>query len=161
MGYKLSLHRLPMEKRGRGLGRRTKEQREDDLLRHEESAARIKKKQEGFTVELALHKLKTQWLHQIKYRATAKNVPFDLTLEDLDLPEVCPILGIPLKFNKNGADDDSYSMDRIDNTKGYTKNNVQIISLKANKLKNNGTLDELIKMGEWAAARKAFLENCS
>jgi hypothetical protein len=67
------------------------------------------------------------------------------------------MLGIPLKFNKNGANDDSYSLDRIDNTKGYTKDNVQIISLLANLLKSKGTLDQLIKMGEWAAKQKALV----
>jgi hypothetical protein len=51
------------------------------------------------------------------------------------------------------ADDNSYSIDRVDNTRGYTMDNICIMSLKANKMKSNGTLEELVKLGEWAKAQ--------
>ena len=57
---------------------------------------------------------------------------------------VCPILGIPLKINKPRTPrDNSYSLDRIDNSKGYVPGNIQIISVKANNMKSNATLEEL------------------
>jgi hypothetical protein len=155
VGYKLSTHRLATEKPGRGRTKRTAEQREEDLRRHQESVERMNLANIITAEEVALHKLKSSWLYQIKHRALKTGLDFDLDVESLELPVECPILGLKLQFNVGGADDNSYSMDRRDNTKGYTKDNIQIISLKANRLKSNATLEELIKIGEWAAKQKA------
>lgn len=64
---------------------------------------------------------------------------------------LCPVLGIKLKLCYGHKDrDNSFSLDRIDNSKGYEKNNIWIVSQRFNKIKNNATLDELIKIGFWA-----------
>jgi hypothetical protein len=88
-------------------------------------------------------------LKYAKIRATKKNLPFNLELEDIHVPEVCPILGIPLSQNEGRNDDKSFSLDRIDNTKGYVKGNVIVISLRANRIKSDSTLDELTKLVEF------------
>lgn len=82
-------------------------------------------------------------LRMAKQRAIKKGMEFNLTEEDLVVPEYCPLLGIPLQTNKKGAGNDSPSIDRIDSSKGYTKDNVWIISHRANTLKNNATIEEL------------------
>ena len=85
-------------------------------------------------------------------RAKNRNIEFNIEYEDIVLPEFCPVLGIKLKVNSGfgaGGKDDSYSLDRIDNTKGYIKENVQVISHKANSMKSTATADELIKFAEW------------
>lgn len=77
---------------------------------------------------------------------------FSLTLSDLNnltFPITCPILGIPLKFNRGKMQDDSYSFDRIDSSKGYEINNIQVISWRANRLKNNATLTELKQLSNF------------
>jgi len=89
--------------------------------------------------------------NRLKSSAKRRGIPFDLTLTDLNnitFPISCPILNIPLKFNRVPMDD-SYSFDRIDSTKGYTIDNVIIISLRANKLKNNANIKELSALSEF------------
>lgn len=90
--------------------------------------------------------------NQLKQSAKKRNIPFELTildLYDLSYPVTCPILGIPLKYNRGKAEDNSYSIDRKDNAVGYTKENIVVISLKANKLKSNATNEELKKLSEF------------
>jgi hypothetical protein len=84
--------------------------------------------------------------NHLKKSAKKRNIEFDLTITDLykiDYPISCPILNIPLKFHKGVVEDDSYSYDRIDSEKGYSLENLQVISMKANRAKNNLTLEEI------------------
>ena len=90
------------------------------------------------------------WIGAAKQRAKEKGTEFSITESDLTIPEFFPILGIPLIRVGTIATDNSPSIDRIDSTKGYIKGNVQVISKKANTLKNSSSLSELIILGEWA-----------
>lgn len=88
-------------------------------------------------------------LHRSKTRAKKHNLEFDLVLEDIQIPQLCPILGIKMEFATAKASENSPSIDRIDNTKGYTKDNIIICSWKANRLKNDFVLEDLEKMYLW------------
>ena len=88
------------------------------------------------------HSIKLAILRAAKSRAKAKNIEFDLDVSDITLPEMCPLLNIKLASN-NKISDNSYSLDRIDSSKGYIKGNVWIISNRANAIKNNASLEEL------------------
>lgn len=93
-----------------------------------------------------------QIYNRLKASAAKRNIPFELTLMDLhnlSYPITCPILGIPLYFNRGSADDNSYSIDRIDSTKGYVIDNIEVISLRANKLKNNASKQEIQLLAEY------------
>lgn len=79
----------------------------------------------------------------LKYRAKQRNLEFDLELSDLVWPEFCPVLGIPIFHCEGKAIPNSPSVDRYDNTKGYTKENIRLISLRANLLKKDATLEEM------------------
>ena len=90
--------------------------------------------------------------NRLKASAKKRGIIFALTLSDLHnltWPISCPVLGIGLKFNKGKAEDNSYSIDRVDNTKGYSIDNIVVISLKANKLKNAASTDELNKLSKF------------
>lgn len=81
-----------------------------------------------------------------KYRAKQLGLEFNITLEDISFPEICPILNIILEFGNRGLKDNSPSIDRIDNTKGYIKGNVHVISWRANRIKCDASLEEIEKL---------------
>ena len=86
--------------------------------------------------------------NRLKQSAKKRNIDFNLTVSDLNdisFPISCPILNIPLKWHKNQPQDDSYSFDRIDSSKGYQADNLMIISVKANRAKNNLSQEEILK----------------
>ena len=62
---------------------------------------------------------------------------FDLKEEDLIVPDVCPVLGIPLDGKTR---DTQWSVDRLVPDRGYTKANIKIISMRANRLKNDASI---------------------
>lgn len=87
---------------------------------------------------------KNLWTEARK-RAVKRGLDFDLVPEDIVLPTHCPYLGIALQVNQGtGFQVNSYSLDRIDNTKGYTKDNIEVISYLANSMKRNATKEELV-----------------
>lgn len=89
-------------------------------------------------------------LNDAKKRAKSKNIEFDLKIENLLIPNMCPVLGIPLKVSETGVlSFGSPTIDRIDNSKGYTHDNVIIISHRANSIKRDATLAELIKITDF------------
>jgi hypothetical protein len=105
---------------------------------------------------------KTLW-RGCKDNAKIRGIEFNLDPEDIVVPDICPIFNIPLikdvnylKYNgrKNPMGVDEYpSIDRLDSTKGYIKNNINIISWKANNLKSNATLDDLEKLLKWVKSK--------
>jgi len=83
------------------------------------------------------------WI-RAKARAEKKDMEFDLEIKDIVVPTHCPVLGILFEFNNTHCTKDSSpSIDRIDNTRGYTKDNIRIISFRANKIKSDHTIGTL------------------
>jgi hypothetical protein len=82
-----------------------------------------------------------------KRRAKVAGVPFSITKDDFKIPKLCPILGIELKHNSSGngcAAPHSPSLDRIIPELGYVPGNIQVISHRANTIKNDATPEELM-----------------
>lgn len=93
-----------------------------------------------------------QLYNHLKSSAKKRNIPFTLTLTELNnlsFPITCPILNIPLKWNIGQAQDNSYSIDRIDSSKGYEIDNIIVISNRANILKRDATKEELKLLSEY------------
>lgn len=79
-----------------------------------------------------------------KRRALAKSREFTITVDDIIIPTHCPYLGLELvTLSPGGPHHNSMTIDRIDSTLGYTKENIEVISYRANTLKKDGTIEEL------------------
>ncbi len=85
------------------------------------------------TAQYAKTTLEYRIWSRAKSRAKKKGLPFTITVDDIVIPDVCPVLGIPI---------DCPSIDQHRPAEGYTPENVVIMSNRANVLKNNGTLRE-------------------
>jgi hypothetical protein len=88
-----------------------------------------------------------------KTRANKNNVPFDIDEDYIKKiwpkHNICPIFKIKLEQSNLHTGDQSPSLDRIIPKLGYVKGNVQIMSSKANRIKNNATFEELIIIGKY------------
>jgi hypothetical protein len=86
--------------------------------------------------------------HSARQRAAKKGLEFTITVDDIHIPEKCPIMDIPLEFFReygaNNRRKNSPSLDRIDKRRGYTPDNIRVISDIANRMKSDATPDELI-----------------
>ncbi len=88
-------------------------------------------------------KLRRRLLNSARTRANKFKLPFDISLDDISIPKKCPVLGIRL-FKKGGQPSaNSPALDRKINEHGYVKNNIFVISHRANNLKNDISESEL------------------
>jgi hypothetical protein len=78
-------------------------------------------------------------------RAKANGQEFAITLEDVTVPTHCPITGDEISIlsaaSRNGA-----SLDRVDNSLGYVRGNVRVISRRANRMKGDASIKDLERM---------------
>lgn len=80
-----------------------------------------------------------------KHTAKSKNLEFNLCLEDIVIPDLCPIFGWKLtKIQGYPYRDTNASLDRKDSSRGYTKDNIWVISGKANYMKQDATEADLV-----------------
>lgn len=97
-------------------------------------------------------------LRGARVRAMKRGLEFAITLEDVKAAwppsGLCPVLDVQL--TPPGRQEDwrtSVSLDRIDSTKGYTPDNIAVISTRANMIKNDGTAEEHEKIAKWMRAQ--------
>ena len=80
-----------------------------------------------------------------KSRAKRRGLEFNIEVDDIVIQNQCPILQRKyLKYT-----DMAPSLDRMDNSKGYIKGNVEVISVRANRMKGDYTMEELTKLLEY------------
>lgn len=86
-----------------------------------------------------------------KRRAQKKNIDFDLVPGDIRVPEFCPVFP---SIKLDSSDIHSCpTLDRIDNSRGYVKGNVRVISHRANTIKGFATADELYRVADYTAGK--------
>lgn len=78
-------------------------------------------------------------------RRVKDGVTNTLIKDEIKIPELCPVFKVPFEYETRYA----ASLDRIDNSKGYTPDNVQVISRLANTMKRDATKEELIAFANW------------
>lgn len=92
-------------------------------------------------------------LNSARQRAKRVGVPFNIDLGDINIPQLCPVLGIPLHRNSgNGPSANSPSLDRIIPSLGYVKGNVAVISNRANIIKQDANPEEILAVYNWLAS---------
>lgn len=98
-------------------------------------------------------KVSGYYLAAIKARCKRKNIPCEVDVKYLwELYQKqngqCVLSGwdIKLKYSNRTGEQQTASLDRIDSSKGYTKDNVQWVHNDINKAKNKFDQDEFIQM---------------
>jgi hypothetical protein len=81
-----------------------------------------------------------------RHRAKRDGIEFNITIEDIVIPDRCPLLGVEFKNGAGKPHPNSPSLDKIDPSGGYTRGNVWVISYRANQIKNDATADELLQI---------------
>ena len=121
------------------LGRRTG----DPLPQKEQEKRKVRQAETIRRINRANQERRT--LYSVRGRCKKKGLPFDISVGDIEFPAYCPVLGIKLERNegRTGPCDNSPTYDRIVPSRGYVKGNVRVISNKANRIKNNATVEEL------------------
>ena len=84
-----------------------------------------------------------------KYRAKVRNIQFEISVEDVVVPTHCPVLGVALKYGTGHLCPESPTLDRIIPSLGYVKGNIAVISMRANMIKNDASVEDLEKVLSW------------
>jgi len=99
-------------------------------------------------------------LNLARARAKKSGIEFTITEGDVSFPTHCPVLGIELSFGLGMGEPHSLSvrdarasLDRIDNSKGYVPGNVIVVSYRANRIKSDASVGELVKIARFYAQR--------
>ena len=93
------------------------------------------------------------WRNSLQ-RAKRAGLEHTIQLADIIIPEVCPVLGIPLHREDKSTWMNAPSIDRIKNTEGYTKGNIIIVSRRANILKRDASIEELMMIAKFYSQYK-------
>ena len=132
--------------------RKYREKYADQLRERDAVQAKVRRRTDGgkYNAYMATYRRRPEnipyrLLTEAKYRAKKRGLEFSIELDDVAVPMVCPVFGIEMRSCGSGGGpvDSSPTLDRIDSTKGYVKGNVWVISGKANRIKNNATLQDL------------------
>lgn len=82
-----------------------------------------------------------------RFRAKKKGIPHTISLEDIVIPTHCPILKVEIELVRGSMY--APSLDQIQPGKGYTPDNIIVLSHRANQLKNNASKEEARLLADW------------
>ena len=91
----------------------------------------------------------------IKVKCKREDIPFDLTPDYLlklyEANPICPVFGVTMRLpGTKGDRANAVSVDRIDPKRGYVRDNIALISFKANRIKDDITDPEIFRrLADW------------
>lgn len=88
-------------------------------------------------------------LNNSKQRCKRTGMEHTINYDDIKIPDVCPVFGMPLFRESKSTWKNAPSLDRIDNSKGYTPDNIIVVSRRANILKKDASVEELIMLANF------------
>lgn len=100
-------------------------------------------------------------LNAAKRRAIKRGLPCTITVGDISIPEICPVLGVEIKVSKGMCGPNSPSLDCIIPSLGYVPGNIAVISFRANTIKSDATVDEVKKVAAWMEQESSRLPEAS
>lgn len=133
--FRRQYRNLPSQSFGNGLSTRRKRSEKFNYFKK-------KYNRETFQYGNDLEEAFASFFTRKKQNQKKRGWEWNITPTDLEWPTHCPVFGIELNWFALRLSEDSPTIDRIDNTKGYIPGNVMIISWRANRIKNDGTLEE-------------------
>ena len=96
--------------------------------------------------------VRISWLNRFRIGAELRRLEWKLTLDDIaDLMEEqnnrCALTGLSIEFPEVGHPQNApASIDRIDSSKGYVRDNIQLVVKRINMMKQQYSQDEVIDM---------------
>lgn len=112
-------------------------------LEHAKSVRQLRKENDPVK-----HK-RLQMLSSARGRAKKLNIPFSISVDDVVFTPICPVLGIELDWLSSKCHEASPSLDRFIPSAGYVPGNVNVISHKANSIKRDASLEDLLAIVDW------------
>ena len=76
--------------------------------------------------------------YRTKSKCYEKNIPYEISVEDILIPEICEITNQVISTDHNDNNNENYYvLSMIDNSKGYVKGNVKVVSSLGLQKENN------------------------
>lgn len=97
-------------------------------------------------------------MRSCRARAREKELPFDLTTGYLESiwTGICPAFGVSLSIDAKRGEVGHAQLDRIDPGKGYVQGNVEWLSERANRIKDDATIEDLERILEWLRSKQTM-----
>ena len=96
-----------------------------------------------------LYLIEEIYYENLGQRAKRAGLEHTISINDIIIPDYCPVFGIKLETGDRKNHNNAPSIDRIDNNRGYVKDNIIVVSTRANILKKDASIDEIIMLAKF------------
>jgi hypothetical protein len=125
------------------------EQKKNEPVLEERSDSYYYRKAKESILRYQLENPEKHLLQKAKQSAKRLEVPFDISFEDIVIPEYCPYMKVRLTNERGrGEVPSNATLSRIDISKGFVKGNVEVTCVLANEIKAKATPEQLITFAE-------------